>query len=1169
MICNLLLIICLVFTVNTEALDKSANTDIEHLRKELIANPDDPKIARALGDAMYNSGDWREALMWLWRSLELFEKSLGADHPVAIESRLHLADVYKKQGDQESADRLYYVNEQIKKKEKSSTVEDSIQTAFNESKKQELSLRNDLENTEKSLGKEHPEVLEKLDKLASYYNQYQQYKLAEPLLKRSITIRKKIFGKNHLQVGISLNNLASNFSQYEYKQANSFFKQSLPIFENALAKYYKSPKQDYPELMTILYNLSKIFENLHNYDKAEAIYNHIIAFNDEDNNLDDQSIIFVLNDLSNIYYEQSKIELIEPLLLRVLAITENNLGKEHYQVSNALDNLAKYYLSLVKPEKAEPILERSASIKEKAFISRNPNEENTVQYAEYLLQVSIFFAEYGNLVKSDLYLQRSQLVLEKYFGKEHQRLAPYSLINLAQAYETLGQYNKAELIYLRSIAILEKNSVNDINFLGALANCYEKQTKYDQAIAINLKLLNNNKDTSFKNSILSEIARLYFTQGKHDQAESFLLRYLNETEKDMASSGEIRGLGDLTKIKLAQNKLDQAESFAKRRLNTIDLEHSDANLYDLKDNLEDLARIYLSQDRYIEADEVMRRAMSTNMKIIEGYADAARDQQENFFQEWQPTRNMFVSYYKKRNFPGKALEFSLTFKNWLLRKEKEFSALIAQNKNPIITRKYERLKNLRFQISNMLVSGNFMRYKAKIINDQILQLEPELKAGNNTESQSVNKLGVFSPTAPITIKHYISELLTTKLSSNEVLIDYLIFKENDFKNRKNSETEQIIALIADQSNGVKMVYLGELASISKAIQEFKNAVIPSNSNLGSRSENLKKISQKLYSALWQPLSPYLVNKKTVYIVPDGELILLPFKALQYETGRFLGEQTELITLTSALDIVTPPRTGKPSKPVIFASPDYGMSNLKRDVTDTANRESKEIYLKPLPGTLLEGQQIDKLFHTKTKTPSQLFLKQQATEQAINAVHSPKVLHLATHGFFLDDEKTESQDLSAVLMRRMDQSNAPLKNIENPLTRSGLAFSGANLGINGIKQADGSDGILTALEVLNLDLADTDLVTLSACDTANGEVKNGEGVYSLSRAFQEAGAKAVLSTLWTVDDQATADFMKSFYNRYLDGKPPQQAIQETQAEFRQHERYKDPFYWAGFVMIGKD
>jgi len=140
-------------------------------------------------------------------------------------------------------------------------------------------------------------------------------------------------------------------------------------------------------------------------------------------------------------------------------------------------------------------------------------------------------------------------------------------------------------------------------------------------------------------------------------------------------------------------------------------------------------------------------------------------------------------------------------------------------------------------------------------------------------------------------------------------------------------------------------------------------------------------------------------------------------------------------------------------------------------------------------------------------------------------------------------------------------------LENPLARSGLALSYANQGPKGNKQTDGTDGVLTALEVLDLDLEGTELVTLSACETAVGEISVGEGVYSLNRVFQEAGAKAVLSTLWSISDEGTNQFMQKFYHRFLNKQSAQQALRETQEEFKNSEQWNDPFYWAAFVVTG--
>lgn len=202
---------------------------------------------------------------------------------------------------------------------------------------------------------------------------------------------------------------------------------------------------------------------------------------------------------------------------------------------------------------------------------------------------------------------------------------------------------------------------------------------------------------------------------------------------------------------------------------------------------------------------------------------------------------------------------------------------------------------------------------------------------------------------------------------------------------------------------------------------------------------------------------------------------------------------------------------------------------------------------------------------KPQSSVKLFLKKQATELKIMNLTSPKILHIATHGFFLEDIVIDDKALERGLVKQSALTVTPLF-IQNPLARSGLAFSGANSGIIGNIRTDNTDGILTALEVLNLD--GTDLVVLSACETGLGNIKVGEGVYSLNRSFQEAGARMVLSTLWSVADEATGIFMRKFYDRFLDGKSAQKAIQETQNEFRHDKKYSHPFYWAGFVVTGK-
>ena len=506
------------------------------------------------------------------------------------------------------------------------------------------------------------------------------------------------------------------------------------------------------------------------------------------------------------------------------------------------------------------------------------------------------------------------------------------------------------------------------------------------------------------------------------------------------------------------------------------------------------------------------------------------------------------------------VDFSLSRKSLLLQISSELNSLSKNITDPETQKLADSFKAKRQQLSNLIFSD-------KTNLDYIKTLEEEI---NTLEMQLSQKVSAFKRSKT----EVLPKDVLAKLKPNQTLIDFLIYTEVDLKTQEY-KTEQIIALIADKENGIKLIKLGELAPIATAIKTYQTAIEPNKENINSREQTLKQAAQILYQHLWQPLTPYLENKTSAYLIPDGILHLLPFKALQDENGNYLAEKIHLITLSSARDIVLPPLEGKAKQAVIFAAPDYGDdSSIIKAGKTTGKKDLKNIHFKPLPNALQEGQQIQRLFFKKQpKNPTKLFLKTQATEQAISSIKNPKILHLATHGFYLDDYQFDSKTLENTqgLMQSFDQTAAQIM-IDNPLTRSGLAFVNANLGVKGIKQADNTDGILTALEVLNLDLAGTELVTLSACDTSKGSIKIGEGVYSLNRAFQEAGAKAVLSTLWKVDDEATSEFMQRFYKRFLEGQSAQQAIKKTQDDFIQNradEKYSDPLYWAGFVMTGKE
>jgi len=222
---------------------------------------------------------------------------------------------------------------------------------------------------------------------------------------------------------------------------------------------------------------------------------------------------------------------------------------------------------------------------------------------------------------------------------------------------------------------------------------------------------------------------------------------------------------------------------------------------------------------------------------------------------------------------------------------------------------------------------------------------------------------------------------------------------------------------------------------------------------------------------------------------------------------------------------------------------------RRSVTTGA--DFSNLYFAPLEGTRAEARNIQALF------PEALVLTGgQASEAALDRLKAPKILHIATHGFFLlDSSRQAGLNKSAKAVETAD--------LLNPLLHSGLALSGANLVKDGKRE-----GILTALEASNLDLWGTKLVTLSACDTGVGEVKDREGVYGLRRSFFLAGAETLVMSLWPVSDNVTREMMTAYYTGLKKGLGRGDALRQAELSMMKRQGRQHPFYWASFIQSGE-
>ena len=362
------------------------------------------------------------------------------------------------------------------------------------------------------------------------------------------------------------------------------------------------------------------------------------------------------------------------------------------------------------------------------------------------------------------------------------------------------------------------------------------------------------------------------------------------------------------------------------------------------------------------------------------------------------------------------------------------------------------------------------------------------------------------------------------------------------------------------------VDLGEAAAINEAVTAFRQQFSPD-------SFEIKKTARRLDQLLMEPVRQKLGSARQILLSPDSTLNLIPFAALVDKNGQFLVENYTITYLTSGRDLLRLANpTASRQSPVIVANPTYDRPGDAKEIASASRRAHQQrsgditkLTFDPLPGTAAEGNALVALL-----PETRLLTKTEATENALKQLQGPAILHVATHGFFLEIQPEQRSSIDEVTPFKSFQlqggsiSNQPfpLVNTENPLLRSGLALAGFNP-----RQSGQEDGVLTALEAAGLDLRGTKLVVLSACETGVGEVANGEGVYGLRRAFAIAGAESQLLSLWTVSDEATKDLMVGYYKRLLEQEGRSEALRQTQLAMLRGQQYQHPYYWAAFIPSG--
>ena len=382
-------------------------------------------------------------------------------------------------------------------------------------------------------------------------------------------------------------------------------------------------------------------------------------------------------------------------------------------------------------------------------------------------------------------------------------------------------------------------------------------------------------------------------------------------------------------------------------------------------------------------------------------------------------------------------------------------------------------------------------------------------------------------------------MMSGKLKLGEMAIEFSRFNLFTPEKGWTGETKYIAYLYKRGRTSPEVVKLFDEKELIEKLNNYYSSNIIMSRGAKGKSTSKNSDIDNLYQLIWKPLEEKLKGIKTIYYSADGLLNKVSFAALKGDSKKYLCEQFNLNQVSSTSTIGT------------TNLPDLNSVKLMGNINYTSNSSNlPNEFWKELPGTKIEIESIKNIL-----PQAEVLMGDNANEESFKQLESNSfsVVHIATHGFYYN--KVNSQESSLVF-----------KTSKNPLVRSGLLFAHANnTWSKGIDSVQKEDGVLTALEISNMDLSSTDLIVLSACETALGDIDGAEGVYGLQRAFKMAGVKAMIMSLWEVPDTETAEFMQLFYSNWLGGQKIREAFRNTQ--IKMSTKYKDyPEKWAAFVLV---
>lgn len=961
---------------------------------------------------------------------------------------------------------------------------------------------------------------------------------------------------------------------YHVVENYSSYLMSLEKYREAAVYYsdlktYAASKNDGPILLRDYYN---VFVNIRDYVQALDASNQIISACKSNPICQNENIEineFYLNsarlsmllsrfsDASQLYTEAENRFENEPGILISILLEQSELfeiiGNKNFQRSKlikaidfhrdngltdsatytrAVTNLGKLYTETGQFNQAEELFTDYISDLESKGENADP------------LQLAVAYQSLGNqryflqnLKDADLYLIKARdILVEKGLNNTNEYA---SILNsLGALYEGLANYSGAESSYREALKIATSaTSGLRVSLASNLANNLSRtnpkndsiKVLLDNAIEWQTELTGKNHPTYA--NMLGNRGAYFLKNERYEEAENDFKESI-ETFKYTVGEDHPQYLSALSNLGLLYQETERNDEALETMLSAKSLyeKYYSSTHPGFILTLNNVANLYTSLERYEEAEPLFMDLATIQVKEInESFSYLSESEKKTFVEEKQKLLDNFKGYIVARtvNEEGsikpevltKWYDLELSTKGMLLNSTKKIRDRIFNSGDDELIGLFAEWTAARKQIADMQSLKNDQKVSQSVL-DSLVNRTNDLE--KDISRKSMDFSGTFANANPTYSD------LSQQLSQNEASVEII---------RTQIEGDALyVALIGLSGSATPQIFvMGKGEELEKrAFSGYRNKI------------KFKIEDVDAFESYWRQIHNYIsargVNK--IYYAPDGVYHKISLVTLYNpDSKEYLLDELEIIQVTSTKDLLEVKReSGSEAiefdEVLLVGRPSYSMESTAQQTTTSVTRGIGMEGVADLPGTEIEVKEIGEVLEQNGITCN-VKLKEQASEEEIKKSLNTPLVHIATHGFFNDNSGDDE--------------------FSDPMINAGLLLAGVS-----DAQDDGEDGILTAYEIMNLELSNVEMIVLSACETALGEIASGEGIYGLQRAFFVGGAKTLIMSLWKVDDEATKELMTAFYKEYLKKGDKRAAFISAQRKIK--KKYKSPIYWGAFVML---